>query len=486
MLYDQPNQRGVLKVYDPNTWQLLGTSTKGLEAAPCEAICFGRYDAHGYTTTASHYYDDLMVDFTHATFPLLPALTAAPQLPLSLSITGAGIVSGPANNALLEIGKSYTATAKPAPGNLFAGWSGSVMSPSAKLHFVMESNLTLTASFVSNYFQQVKGTYNGLFYNSSDPQQASSGYATMTVNSVGTYSGKLTLNAKSYSFHGTFAPDSGTAEQVILRPGTNALRLQLSLDLINETDRLTGTVAEEASGPVTLWSAALSLDRATFTALNPAPYAGRYTLYIPRDTIAAAGPMGDSVGTLTLSTSGALTATWAMADGTKSTRKTTLSKTGRWPLYAPLYKDKGSLLSPVQFDTNQQNTDLAGPVVWFKQAQSAKYYPEGFTNSMTLMGSRYLAPAPTTAMLVFSNPDFPADFTNEVALSPGAIVNQSTNKLSVSLNKSSGLFQGTVTPPTGSKPLVLKGVLFQKQNLGAGFVMGTNQSGLMLLTPETP
>src|SRR6185436_9537829 len=143
-------------------------------------------------------------------------------------------------------------------------------------------------------------------------------------------------------------------------------------------------------------------------------------------------------------------------------------------------KGKGSLFSPAQFDGNQQSTDLAGPVVWFKQAQlTTKYYPDGFTNSLALLGSKYLAPAPfqpaltpPTATLTFSNPELTANFANEILLSPqGAIVNQSTNKLSVSLSKSTGLFQGSVTPPTGGKSLALKGVMFQKQDLGAGYVM---------------
>jgi len=491
MLWDKPDRKATLKVYDPMTWRLLGTSSLELGDEFCEAVCFGRYDDHNYTPSTPHYYDDLMVDLTHATFPLLPALG---KQSIGLETIGPGTISGATNHELLDVGKAYALTAKPAPGNLFAGWSGSVTSAATKLHIIMASNLTLTATFVSNYVQYVKGTYNGLLYNSADPQQASSGYVTLTVNNVGSYTGKLMRNAKSYSFHGVLAPDSGTAELLIPRPGTNALRMRLALDLTNQTDQVVGSVSEETADATEVWKADLALDRATFNSLNPAPNAGRYTLYFSPETGAGAGPKGGSVGTLILSPAGSLTATLALADGTKATQKTTLSKGGHWPLYVALYKGKGALLSSAQLDTNQQNTDLSGALVWFKQTQVSKFYPDGFTNATTLLGSRYVAPAPfqpalnsTSAVVSFSNPQLAQDFTNEVLLSPqGGIVNQSTNKLSVSLSKSTGLFQGSVTPPTGGKPLTLKGVLFQKQNLGAGYVMGTNQSGVMLLTPEGP
>ena len=74
LLWDQPNRRASMKVYDAMTWQLVGNSSIALEPnKECQTVCFGRYDGHAATTSALHYYDDLMIDYSAADFPILPA-----------------------------------------------------------------------------------------------------------------------------------------------------------------------------------------------------------------------------------------------------------------------------------------------------------------------------------------------------------------------------------------------------------------------------
>jgi uncharacterized repeat protein (TIGR02543 family) len=494
MLWDRGNGKATLKVYDPITWSLVGTSTLALQAENCILVAFGRYDAHGTKPQADglyHYYDDLMIDFSNASFPILPERPGVVFAPISLSTIGAGTISGATNDALLQIDRAYTLTAKPAPGYLFAGWTGSASSSNAALHFVMASNLTFTATFVTNYFPSVKGTYNGLFYDPANTQQQSSGYLTFTVNDRGSYSGKLLLNGKTHRLHGALAPD-GTGSYTIARPNTNALCAHFYLDLTNGTDRLDGYVAEETAIGEVVWSSELVLDRATYNRTNPAPNAGRYTIAIVPDTNSPAGPAGESIGKLTLSASGILSFAGKLADGSKAAQRTTLAKTGDWPLYESLYRGMGALLSTATFDTNQINTDLSGPLCWFKQSQpAANYYRDGFTNSTTLIGSRYLPPTPTNvllkltnAILAFTNSQLSTDFTNVIELTPqSTIINHSANKLSVKLSKTTGLFSGSVIPPDGSKAISFSGALFQKQNAGAGFFLITNGSGSVILSP---
>ena len=50
-------------------------------------------------------------------------------------------------------------------------------------------------------------------------------------------------------------------------------------------------------------------------------------------------------------------------------------------------------------------------------------------------------------------------------------------KLSIALTVSSGSFKGSFVHPQSGKPSAINGVLLQKQNFGAGLVLGTNQSG---------
>lgn len=494
MLWDKANGRATLKVYDPVTWSLIGTSTLALQNEQCVSVSFGQYGAHPTAAAANgvyHYYDDLMIDFSNASFPILPEKPGVVFAPITLSTVGAGTISGAINDALLEIDHSYTLTAKPAPGYLFAGWTGSASSPNATLHFVMASNLSFTATFVTNYFPYVKGTYNGLFYDPTNTRQQSSGYVTFTVNNRGSYSGRLLMNGKTYRLHGALAPD-GTGSYTIPRPNTNALSAHFYLDLTNNTDSLDGYVAEETAIGDVVWSSELVLDRATYNRTNPAPNAGRYTVAILPDVNSPSGPVGESVGAVTLSAYGALSFVGNLADGTKATQRTTLSKDGIWPLYFSFPRGLGALLSPVTNDTSQLSTDLSGPLCWFKQSQpTARYYSDGFTNSTTLVGSRFTPPTPTNsllnltnAILAFTNIQLSTDFTNVIELTPqNTIINHSANKLSVTLSKTTGLFNGSVIPPDGGKAISFSGALLQKQNVGAGFFLITNESGSVILAP---
>ena len=488
MLWDQPHRIARLQVYDPGNWTLVGSSSLALEDQVCETICLGRYDEHDDTSSAFHYYDDLIVDLTTAKFPLLPGRNPTELAPLALYGTGLGKVSGPTNDALLVVGKSYTLTAYPAAGQLFDGWSGSVTSANRSLRFVMASNFTVTASFVTNYFPHVKGTYNGLFLDPTNTEQQSSGYASLTVRDSGSYSGKLLLNGRCHSLSGTLAPD-GTAVQRIARRGTYALIATLSLDLTNGTDRLTGSISEEATNTAG-WSAPLELDRLVLNKTNPTSFAGKYTIVLPPDTGSPEGPQGDGVGSMSVTSDGKIKFAGKLADGTKTSQSTTLSKSGSWPFYASLYLGKGSLVGVSMLDTNPPDSDLSGNLLWFKQAQpGARYSPAGFTNAVAMLGSAYLPPNATnaalnltSASLAFTNTELGLAIENQIALNPlGTIANLSPNKVSLSLSKSTGLFSGSVTPPPGGKAWPFSGVLLQKRNMGAGFLLGTNQSGEVLL-----
>ncbi len=72
------------------------------------------------------------------------------SVPLTVQIVGAGSVSPNYNSRLLEIGKTYTMTAKAAKGSAFVNWTGSISNGKTKLTFVMASNLTFTATFVDS------------------------------------------------------------------------------------------------------------------------------------------------------------------------------------------------------------------------------------------------------------------------------------------------------------------------------------------------
>ena len=415
------------------------------------------------------------------------------RVPLSLRIHGDGFVLGANSSDLLELGRNYTLVAKPAPDYLFAGWTGTVTEASATLHFLMESNTSINAVFRTNLFPAVQGTYNGLFYNPHQVDQQSSGFLTLTVGNSGAYTAKLLSNGKSYSFKGSFDLDGNDAN-LVLRPGTNALLLKMALDLTGGSDRLTGVVTNNQLSnmdPSHAWRAELMADRSLFNSVtNPAPFAGKYTMIIPVDTNSPAGPAGDGFGNVTVDANGRVSLSGFLADGTKGVQKAPLSKKGQWPLYLPLYKDKGAIVSWVTF-TNQDATDFRGLLNWFKQSQpTAKYFRGGFTNEVNLAGSRYTPPTTnrvlnfTSAFAGFTNGNLATDFANEVTLGANnKVLNLSSNKLTLTIAKPTGLFTGSVTPPGRSKAVAFKGAVLQKQSVGSGYFLGTNASGRVSFAP---
>ncbi len=70
---------------------------------------------------------------------------------LSVTINGRGSLNPPYNNALLQIGASYTLTAIPATGYQFTSWTsspGELIANRQALNFIMTTGLTFTANFV--------------------------------------------------------------------------------------------------------------------------------------------------------------------------------------------------------------------------------------------------------------------------------------------------------------------------------------------------
>ena len=88
----------------------------------------------------------------------------------------------------------------------------------------------------------------------------------------------------------------------------------------------------------------------------------------------------------------------------------------------------------------------------------------------------------TNALAGFTNGNLTASFANNVTLGPdNKVVNNSANPLSLVISKATGLFGGSVTAPSGGPARSFKGALLQKQNRGAGFLLGTNQSSQVTL-----
>jgi hypothetical protein len=413
---------------------------------------------------------------TQTSFRLTVSAGTAPQSVLTLLTQGSGMVTPNLNGQSLTVGQTYALTAVPAVGCLFTGWTGGLTSSAATLQFIMRSNLVLHAGFMTNPFTPVAGLYNGLFYEDYEVVPGSCGFFTLKTTEQGAYSGKLMLGAKSLKVSGHF-DFSGRATNDLVRKGTNNLALELLLTA-NSSNRITGWLSDGT------WTATLLGDRSVYHAkTNPAPFAGQYTLVFPGAANPADGPEGHGYGTVKVDLAGRVTLAAALADGAKAAQKVALSQSGVWPLYVPLYKGLGQLLSWQTF-SNLPSGDVSGSVNWTRPPQPASpYWPSGFTQETITVGSSYVRPGPTNPLLQITQTTFVCQGGN---ISPsvthpitvdaqGKITIAGGNPISISVSPASGLFSGKLTDATGHSR-TFRGAVLQKQVGGAGFLLGTNRS----------
>jgi hypothetical protein len=393
---------------------------------------------------------------------------------IGLFISGNGTLAPNCKGRAFVPGRQYTLTAIAAKGWVFDNWvnNGIVVASNPRYTFYAEPNLVLQANFIPNPFIPVAGAYHGLFYVANDPTEDSSGPFSATVTTAGAFDAKLQLAGRAYSFSGKFSI-AGTTHKSIPRPGLSPITVQLQLGLPDSP--MTGTISDGA------WLADLAANPAVYSKANPAPQTGKYTLVIPGSGNAAAQPGGNGFGAVTVSDSGNVSFSGLLGDGTPVTSTGTVSGQGQWPFYVSLYGDKGSILGWLSF---VNDGGINGQLSWFKLPQTrAKLYPGGFTISTEAVGSTYLytnglpALGFTEGQLSLADGNLPQSITNQVVLGPA---NQS---IQLTFKTSSGLFKGSVINPETGRPIAIEGIVLQSQDVGAGFFLGTSESGSALLSP---
>jgi hypothetical protein len=181
---------------------------------------------------------------------------------------------------------------------------------------------------------------------------------------------------------------------------------------------------------------------------------------------------------------GRLTFIGSLADGTKISQATFLSRNGRWPLYITPYSGMGYLFSWATFNSTTTG-DLGGPIYWSKPGTN------GFSVLSEVIGSVYHHPGPGGSILDFSDGtiavsggDLSQNFQGQVHLGPnGAVTSPAGLRLKLKFALSTGTFQGSVVEPGSNRLLPFHGVALQKQKLGAGYFTGVNASGEVVVQP---
>ena len=105
--------------------------------------------------------------------------------------------------------------------------------------------------------------YNGLFYQDDAVRLTSAGSFTLSVTPRGSYSGKLQIGTKSYSFSGSLNSQKTGATKVISRLDGPAFTLDFQFGLNGQASQVTGHLTDGT------WTSTLCGDRAVFGSGQP-------------------------------------------------------------------------------------------------------------------------------------------------------------------------------------------------------------------------
>ncbi len=388
--------------------------------------------------------------------------------PLDLSVEGNGSITPNLDGKQIEIGRTFTLTAKPAPGHLFSHWSGFENTNSPVLTFVMQSNEVLRAHFVPSPFIGVEGIYSGLFFDTDSPAHENAGSFNLTLDGKGGFKGAVQQGAKARKFGGSFSLNQ-TAD-VALPASAADPALHLSLQIDTASGRITGLVSNRVS------TAALNAERNPFTSAVMSPFAGNYNVVFP----SAGTPAGSGFGTLKVSSNGKVSGRGTLADRSAWKVISTTAVDGRVPVYVSLYRGGGSLFGWLSLINDNGNT---GIVRWTKPGSvGGTFYPRGFTNESAVLSERYVPrPAgvpmlPESEVVIEVEGGDSLSFMNLATLG-GDNKLAGDNGLSLTLVPAKGTLSGTFLDPLSGKKRSLKGVVLPGRNEAHGLFFGTDESG---------
>jgi hypothetical protein len=135
-------------------------------------------------------------------------------------------------------------------------------------------------------------------------------------------------------------------------------------------------------------------------------------------------------------------------------------------------------------------SDVSGKLTWIKPPglPKEKYYPDGFTATISVLGSAYQEPhvaesGGLVGLLRGGNLD--EIVIKNVGPSGGKSDVDAENQFRWSFSPSTGFLTGSFLHPITQKITQFKGVFLPKQNWRSGYFLGPDQSGFVYLgTPQ--
>ena len=406
------------------------------------------------------------------------------------TVKGASFIHGdpvPTNGGLLNVGEVYSITATPGTNSFYINWTGTAGATNGPtLKFIMESNTSLTANFITNIFVQMAGTYNGLF--SSDALGVTEETAGLIGNLIlktnGAYSTTFHLPGSAPAISGSFAHDGSLTTNVATTQGKVKLQLTVNANTSPRTitASVTGTNHILANGiPQAGWASAGTL----FASLaNTHADAGAYTLLIPpAPQPLITTPPGNGSALLannpgTASVLPYVTLTGALADGAPIIQNVGVGEDNGIPVYLAPYSNNASglLWGRLSLSNTPAAPAPSGTLTWIRKASASPsgLFKAGFTNtSVAVLGSTW-----SNSLPILLLPNSQLVVSNNGAATPLLAVSVSLNKTNLVPSVTTPNYtSGSINTNTGRLTVIFtnsgvrvtgQGAFLQNAGIGGG------------------
>jgi uncharacterized repeat protein (TIGR02543 family) len=378
---------------------------------------------------------------------------------LTVTVSGSGsVTSGFAGATDRLIGVSYKATATPAPGWVFVGWTGDLDNAGATLNFTMTDSLSLTANFIPDPFKANLGVYQGL------PEfNGATGILQLKLNAKGGFSGRLALpDGTAFRFKGMF--DLTGISQVQLGSTTAAFHF----------DVRTGAMS------VTIGGIETALDHYTGSA---GALAGHYNIALPGTPLASGSDCPDGTGcaVLKISAPGSVRITGKLGDATAFSYAGFLSNDGGLPVFVSAGKGVENVAGELVFSST--GAHVTGDLAWSRKAVSkAALFSKGFDAIIHASGDRYSPVDPgqpplSNSTLTLGSGNLGTEIVNSIVSG----VDASNGGVTLRVNADTGFVSGQFVHPADGRKRSFSGVILPSQSGAFGYFVGVNETGYVSL-----
>jgi len=437
-------------------------------------------------------FDGGVLDFESSGNFDYPWLADNTSVNISASSTGAGVIS-PSGSLVVDAGTDQTFTATPNAGYEVDVWrmNGQLVQSGGSTYTLsnVQSSTSLEVSFklrqLANDEIEAPDTeatpppttpaspvaaetskFSGFL--TDDNGEAVGYFSSIKISKTGALSAKLIVGGESYSIKGQLDENGEYTSEDLAKAGLGKAILRVRNTASGgrkilgsvEIDNITASISAVQAGPTT-------------------QQAGNYTVLLPNKENELGTPQGQGYGFMNVKTTGTAKIKGLLGDGSKWTAKCNVTPDGEMPMFANLYLKKGSLAGLIRFRNVLGVSDCDGRVSWIKPAgTNVAPYLLGFSLQRNLIGSRFLN---TGARLITGLASGVSNVEAHVGAGSGEpfvsydLELTDKNKLNftglekvkIKISKK-GQIKGSVSDD-GTKWKVA-GVIFQKQNLGAGLV----------------